>query len=51
MDHDLGQHQNPPRFWGSRYSIGLIVIGAAAGYFLLSEHMAHVVGALPLLMQ
>lgn len=42
------EHQNlPPRFWGSRYSIGLLVLGTIAGYFLLTEHLAHVVGALP----
>jgi hypothetical protein len=28
----------------------LIVIGAIAGYFLLTEHLAHVVGALPYLL-
>jgi hypothetical protein len=50
MVHDHQQHDAPPRFWGSRYSIGLIVIGAVAGYFLLKEHLAHVAGALPLLL-
>jgi len=50
MNHDHGEHENPPGFWGSRYSIGLIVIGAVAGYFLLTEHLAHVVGVLPFLL-
>jgi hypothetical protein len=50
MNCDHGEHENPPGFWGSRYSIGLIVIGAVAGYFLLTEHLAHVVGALPFLL-
>lgn len=43
-------HQSSPRFWGSRYSIGLVVFGAVASYFLLTEHRAHVVGALPFLL-
>lgn len=42
--------ETPRRFWGSRYSYGLIVIGAVAGYFLLIEHQAHVVDALPVLL-
>ena len=50
MDHIHGEHVDSPGFWGSRYSIGLIVIGAVAGYFLLTEHLAHVVGALPFLL-
>ena len=37
-------------FWGSRYSIGLIVLGAVAAYFLLTEHRAHFLGALPFLL-
>lgn len=50
MNHDPGDPQAPPSFWGSRYAIGLIVIGGVAGYFLLTEHLAHVVGALPFLL-
>ena len=51
MNHDHTQHDAAPRsFWGSRYSIGLIVLGAIAAYFLLSEHRAHFIGALPLLL-
>jgi hypothetical protein len=50
MDPDLQGHERPPSFWASRYAIGLIVIGAVAGYFLLTEHLAHVVGALPFLL-
>ena len=50
MDHDHNGHEAPPSFWSSRYAIGFIVIGAIAGYFLLTEHLAHVVGALPLLL-
>lgn len=50
MNHGHGEHENPPGFWGSRYAIGLIVIGAVAGYFLLTEHLVHVVGVLPFLL-
>lgn len=50
MNHGHGEHERPPSFWTSRYAIGLIVIGAVAGYFLLTEHLAHVVGALPFLL-
>lgn len=51
-NHDLAHasdHEDPPPFWRSRYGIGLLVLGAIAAYFLLTEHLAHVVGALPLL--
>lgn len=50
MNPDLQEHERPPSFWTSRYAIGLIVIGAVAGYFLLTEHLAHVLGALPFLL-
>jgi len=43
-------HEAPPSFWSSRYAIGLVVIGAVAAYFLVTEHLAHVVGALPYLL-
>lgn len=42
--------QEAPGFWRSRYALGLIVMGAIAAYFLLSEHRAHFIGALPLLL-
>lgn len=53
MNHD--QHAEPgkivpPRFWQSRYALGLLVFGAIAAYFLLSEHRAHFFGALPFLL-
>ncbi|WP_157314596.1 DUF2933 domain-containing protein [Chitinibacter sp. GC72] len=48
MDHD--HQRQAPRFWGSRYSMGLLVIGAVAAYFLLTEHLAHVISALPFLL-
>lgn len=47
MAHDLAGHEAPPSFWRSRYALGLIVIGAVAAYFLLTEHLAHLNGALP----
>lgn len=50
MNHEHEAHETPPNFWSSRYAIGLIVIGAVAGYFLLTEHRAHFFGALPFLL-
>ena len=51
MNHEISQHDTePPPFWRSRYAIGLLVMGAIATYFLLSEHRAHFLGALPLLL-
>ncbi|MCG3185991.1 MAG: hypothetical protein IOMNBAOH_00537 [Rhodocyclaceae bacterium] len=47
--HDEG-HGSPPRFWGSRHAIGLVVIGGVAAYFLFTEHRAHIVGVLPYLL-
>ena len=47
--HEPG-HEAPRRFWCSRYAIGFAVIGSAAAYFLLTEHLAHVIGALPYLL-
>ena len=51
MNHDPAQHDSAPTgFWRSRYAIGLLVFGAIAAYFLLSEHRAHFFGALPFLL-
>jgi hypothetical protein len=50
MSHQHGVHDAHPRFWSSRYAIGMVVIGGVAAYFLLTEHLAHVVGALPYLL-
>lgn len=44
------EHDTPPSFWSSRYAIGLVVLGGVVAYFLLTEHLAHVVGALPYLL-
>ena len=51
MNHTHSQHDSEsPGFWGSRYSVGLIVFGAVSAYFLLTEHRAHFFGALPFLL-
>ena len=51
MNQDPSQHDSEPKaFWRSRYAIGLLVMGAIAAYFLLSEHRAHFFGALPFLL-
>jgi hypothetical protein len=51
MNHDPSRNDAEPKaFWRSRYAIGLVVLGAIAAYFLLSEHRAHFFGALPFLL-
>lgn len=50
MDNDHVGDETPPSFWTTRYAVGLLVIGTVAAYFLLTEHLAHVVGALPFLL-
>ncbi len=47
MNHDDDEHTPHPAFWRSRYALGLLVIGAVATFFLLSQHRAHFLGALP----
>jgi hypothetical protein len=47
--HQPGQITSPP-FWRSRFGVGLIMFGAVAAYFLLTEHRAHFFGALPFLL-
>lgn len=39
-----------PSFWRSRTGVVLIGFLAIAGYFLITEHTAHVLGALPWLL-
>jgi hypothetical protein len=48
-DHD-GAHRPARRFWRSRYGIGLLAFAGIALFFLLSEHRAHALGALPYLL-
>ena len=51
MNHDhASPDADPPSFWRSRYAIGLLFFGAISTYFLLSEHRAHFLGALPFLL-
>ena len=51
MNHDASSRDDRPApFWGSRASIALLVLAGVAGYFLLTEHRAHVFGALPYLL-
>ena len=51
MNHDPPRHDiEATPFWRSRYAVGLLVMGAVATYLLLSEHRAHFLGALPLLL-
>ncbi|HVI89387.1 MAG TPA: DUF2933 domain-containing protein [Dongiaceae bacterium] len=50
MNHDHGDNASTPRFWRSRYGVGLLVLGAIAAYFLLKEHRAHMFGLLPFLL-
>ena len=50
MSNNHEEHERPPGFWSSRFSIGFMFIGAVAGDLLLTEHLAHVVGALPFLL-
>lgn len=47
--HDPEQHKAPD-FWRSRSGVTLLVLGAVAGFFLLTEHRAHVLGVLPYLL-
>lgn len=50
MKHEPENHSEPGSFWRSRYALGYLVIGAVAAYFLLTDHLAHVIGALPYLL-
>lgn len=48
----MAQHRGNQRggFWTSRAGIALIVLLAVGGYFLWTEHRAHVIGNLPLIL-
>jgi hypothetical protein len=39
--------QAPPSLWRSRYGIGWLVLAGIAGWFVWTEHRAHLFGALP----
>ncbi len=45
MNHD--HPPNQPSFWRSRSGWAFLGFAAIAGFFLLSEHRAHLLGALP----
>lgn len=47
MDTLPNQDHTPPSFWRSRYGIGWLVLAGIAGWFLWTEHRAHLFGALP----
>lgn len=46
MDHD--DHE-PPSFWRSPAGFALLVAAAAGGFYLVTEHTAHLFGLLPYL--
>jgi len=45
---DTNDHE--PRFWRSPGGIGLLVVALVGGFFLLTEHRAHLLGWLPFLL-
>ena len=47
MDHD---HHETPAFWRSPAGLALLVACAVIGFYLLTEHTAHLLGALPFLL-
>lgn len=47
MDHE---HREPPPFWWSPAGLALLVAVAAGGFYLVTEHTAHLFGALPYLL-
>jgi len=46
---NMGQHQKES-WWRSRTGIALLGFAIVAGFFLLSEHRAHLLGWLPWLL-
>ncbi len=49
MDHSA-PHEEPGGFFRSRWNIGLLVFTAIAGFYLVTEHQAHLFGVLPFLL-
>ena len=47
MNHDI--HDSSPSFWKSPSGLALAVALAVAGFYLITEHQAHVWGVLPYL--
>lgn len=51
MDHDQQEPNRSARsFWRTRYAVGMLLFAAIALFFLLSEHRAHTLSALPFLL-
>ena len=50
MDDLPLRDRQPPPFWRSRYGLGWLALAAVAGWFLLTEHRAHLFGVLPWLL-
>ncbi len=51
MAHESNSNDNHAGgFWHARYAAALMVIGAVSGYFLVTEHWAHILGILPYLL-
>lgn len=46
MDHE---HPEPPPFWRSPAGLTLLVAAAVGGFYLVTEHTAHLFGVLPYL--
>jgi hypothetical protein len=47
MDHST---QDVPLFWRSPAGLALLVVIAVGGFYLVTEHTAHLLGALPYLL-
>ena len=47
---DRNNRHTSGNFWGSPSKIALVIFLMVAGFFLWTEHQAHLVGALPLLL-
>lgn len=47
MDHP--QHDPTPPFWRSPAGVALLAAGLVGGFYLFTEHQAHLFGALPYL--
>lgn len=51
MNPEHPQHSKPPApFWRSRTGLALLGFLVIAGFFLFTEHRAHVLGVLPLVL-
>ncbi len=51
MEHDHSSHESQRKdFWGLRYTLGVVATLGIMAFFLLTEHRAHLYGALPYLL-